>query len=37
VHEQIEAEQHDDQFIHEIHILFEKLDQNYLFQAQTEK
>ena len=27
----------DDQFMREIHILYEKLDQNYLFQAQIEK
>ena len=27
----------DDQYMREIHILYEKLDQNYLCQAQTER
>jgi hypothetical protein len=33
----IEAVQVDDQSMREIHILSVKLDQNYLFQAQTER
>ena len=34
---EIEAVLLDDQYMREIHILYEKLDQNYLCQAQTER